>query len=173
MTKRHRLSFSINWLAVAASATVIGVDFSAEANVANNPLPTFTNVVAEDDTPPVTAVLAEAVPGEVDTTLAADQVGLASWYGADFQGKPTASGQIFDEEKLTAAHRTLPLRSHVRVTNLENGRSVTVRVNDRGPGNGRVIDLSEAAARQIGMRGRGFARIAMRIAPEDGHGKPL
>jgi len=166
VTKRHRLSFCIYWLAVAASATVIGVDFSAEANVANNPLPTFTNVVAEDDTPPVTAVLAEAVPGEVDTTLAADQVGLASWYGADFQGKPTASGQIFDEEKLTAAHRTLPLRSHVRVTNLENGRSVEVRINDRGPYvAGRVLDLSSRAAKAIGMHKEGLALVRIEVLP--------
>jgi len=99
--------------------------------------------------------------------------GIASWYGGHFQGRRTASGETFDRQALTAAHPSLPFQTRLVVTNLENGRSVTVRVNDRGPGNGRVIDLSEAAARQIGMRGRGFARIAMRIAPEDGHGKPL
>jgi rare lipoprotein A (peptidoglycan hydrolase) len=150
---------------VAASATVIGVDFSAEANVARNPAPSFTIAVA-DETPPVTAVLAEAVPGEVDITLAADQVGLASWYGADFQGKPTASGQIFDEEKLTAAHRTLPLRSRVRVTNLENGRSVEVRINDRGPYvAGRVLDLSSRAAKSIGMHKEGLALVRIEVLP--------
>jgi len=150
---------------VAASATVIGVDFSAEANVAHNPAPSFTIAVA-DEAPPVTAVLVEAVPGEVDTTLAADQVGLASWYGADFQGKPTASGQIFDEEKLTAAHRTLPLRSRVRVTNLENGRSVEVRINDRGPYvPGRVLDLSSRAAKSIGMHKEGLALVRIEVLP--------
>jgi rare lipoprotein A (peptidoglycan hydrolase) len=165
VTKRHRLSFCIYWLAVAASATVIGVDFSAEANIPGNTTPTFTNAVA-DETPPVTAVLAEAVPGEVDLTLAAEQVGLASWYGADFQGKPTASGQIFDEEKLTAAHRTLPLRSRVRVTNLENGRSVEVRINDRGPYvAGRVLDLSTRAAKALGMHKEGLALVRIEVLP--------
>ena len=165
MTKRHRLSFCIYWLAVAVSATVIGIDFSAEANIPMNTVPAFT-ITAADDTPPVTAVLAEAVPGEVDLTLAADQVGLASWYGADFQGKPTASGQIFDEEKLTAAHRTLPLRSRVRVTNLENGRSVEVRINDRGPYvQGRVLDLSSRAAKAIGMHKEGLALVRIEVLP--------
>jgi rare lipoprotein A (peptidoglycan hydrolase) len=167
VTKRHRLSFCIYWLAVAASATVIGVDFSAEANIPGNTTPTFTNAVA-DETPPVTAVLAEAVPGEVDLTLAAEQVGLASWYGADFQGKPTASGQIFDEEKLTAAHRTLPLRSRVRVTNLENGRSVEVRINDRGPYvQGRVLDLSTRAAKALGMHKEGLALVRIELLPTE------
>jgi rare lipoprotein A len=167
VTKRHRLSFFIYWLAVAASATVIGVDFSAEANVASNTESAFTKSVA-DETPPVTAVLAEAVPGEVDLTLAAEQVGLASWYGADFQGKPTASGQIFDEEKLTAAHRTLPLRSRVRVTNLENGRSVEVRVNDRGPYvQGRVLDLSTRAAKALGMHKEGLALVRIELLPTE------
>ncbi len=167
MTKRHRLSFCIYWLAVAVSATVIGVDFSAEANIASNTQPAFTNAVA-DETPPVTAVLAEALPGEVDLTLAAEQVGLASWYGADFQGKPTASGQIFDEEKLTAAHRTLPLRSRVRVTNLENGRSVEVRINDRGPYvSGRVLDLSTRAAKALGMQKEGLALVRIELLPTE------
>jgi rare lipoprotein A (peptidoglycan hydrolase) len=167
VTKRHRLSFFIYWLVVAASATVIGVDFSAEANVASNTEAAFTNSVA-DETPPVTAVLAEAVPGEVDLTLAAEQVGLASWYGADFQGKPTASGQIFDEEKLTAAHRTLPLRSRVRVTNLENGRSVEVRINDRGPYvQGRVLDLSTRAAKALGMHKEGLALVRIELLPTE------
>jgi rare lipoprotein A (peptidoglycan hydrolase) len=165
VTKRHRLSFCIYWIAVAASATVIGVDFSAEANIPESTTSAFTNAVA-DETPPVTAVLAEAVPGEVDLTLAADQVGLASWYGADFQGKPTASGQIFDEDKLTAAHRTLPLKSRVRVTNLENGRSVEVRINDRGPYvPGRVLDLSTRAARAIGMHKEGLALVRIEVLP--------
>lgn len=167
MTKRHRLSFCIYWLAVVASATVIGVDFSVEKSSAMNSPDTVVNAVV-DEAPPVTAVLAEAVPGEVDLTLAAEQVGLASWYGADFQGKPTASGQIFDEEKLTAAHRTLPLRSRVRVTNLENGRSVEVRINDRGPYvQGRVLDLSTRAAKTLGMQKEGLALVRIELLPTE------
>ena len=85
------------------------------------------------------------------------KVGTASWYGSDFHGLPTANGEVFDKELITAAHPTLPLPSIVRVTNLENGRSVNVRVNDRGPFIGdRLIDLSEAAARKLGYENQGL-----------------
>src|SRR3989441_10230861 len=85
------------------------------------------------------------------------QVGLASWY--DLQGRPTASGERFDQRELTAAHRSLPLGTRVLVTNLANGRSVRVRINDRGPfARGRVIDVSRAAARRLGMVGAGTGR---------------
>jgi rare lipoprotein A (peptidoglycan hydrolase) len=88
------------------------------------------------------------------------QVGMASWYGTTAHGKPTASGQIFDRGELTAAHPTLPLNSVARVTNLSNGRSVTVRVNDRGPVRGdRVIDVSRGAARELGMVRQGIAMV--------------
>ena len=95
---------------------------------------------------------------EYDPTY--DRVGTASWYGEDFEGLPTANGEIFDKDQITAAHPTLPLPSLVRVTNLENGRSLTLRVNDRGPFVGdRLIDLSQAAARKLGYEGRGLARV--------------
>jgi rare lipoprotein A len=91
-------------------------------------------------------------------------IGHASWYGSQFANRPTASGALFDPEKLTAAHRKLPLGTKVVVTNLHNGRSVMVTINDRGPywGN-RVIDLSYRAARVLGMVDRGVARV--RIEP--------
>jgi rare lipoprotein A len=86
--------------------------------------------------------------------------GTASWYGSDFQGLPTANGEVFDKEQVTAAHPTLPLPSMVRVTNLENGRSIDVRVNDRGPFIGdRLIDLSQAAARRLGYENQGLAQV--------------
>ena len=89
-------------------------------------------------------------------------VGTASWYGAAFAGRPTASGEIFDPKKLTAAHRTLPLGAMIRVTNLKNGRSILVRINDRGPFKpGRILDCSEAAARALGFRGRGMTEVAI------------
>lgn len=89
-------------------------------------------------------------------------VGTASWYGAEFAGRPTASGEIFDPKKLTAAHRTLPLGAVVQVTNLKNGRSVLVRINDRGPFKpGRILDCSEGAARALGFRGRGMTEVAL------------
>ena len=88
------------------------------------------------------------------------QTGVASWYGPGFHGRRTASGERFDQNDLTAAHRRLPLGSEVKVTNLENGRSITVEINDRGPyAKGRVLDLSKAAARELGMVENGVAKV--------------
>lgn len=90
------------------------------------------------------------------------QRGMASWYGPRFHGKPTASGERFNTYTLTAAHRTLPFGTKVRVTNTRNGRWVIVRINDRGPyRGGRIIDLSFAAAREIGMGGT--ARVVLEV----------
>jgi rare lipoprotein A len=87
-------------------------------------------------------------------------VGLASWYGQRHQGHATASGEIYDMNKLTAAHRTMPFGTRLRVTNVENGRSVVVRVNDRGPWvKDRVLDVSQAAAKTLGMVGDGVAKV--------------
>ncbi len=98
------------------------------------------------------------------------QVGTASWYGADFHGKTTASGEPFNMYQYTAAHRRLPLGTVVRVTNLKNGESVIVRVNDRGPmPRSRIIDLSYGAARRIGLSGPGLEPVRLDIvepAPE-------
>ena len=88
------------------------------------------------------------------------QIGKASWYGRRFQGHRTASGEAFDLNMLTCAHRTLPIGSLVRVTNLSNHRSIMVRVNDRGPvAPGLIADLSFAAARSLGFGGNGKARV--------------
>ncbi|MDX8401305.1 MAG: septal ring lytic transglycosylase RlpA family protein [Mariprofundaceae bacterium] len=89
-----------------------------------------------------------------------DETGIASWYGRKFHGRKTANGERFDMHAMTAAHKTLPLPTMVRVTNLENGRSVVVRVNDRGPFvKGRLIDLSWAAAKALGFLEKGTARV--------------
>ena len=89
-----------------------------------------------------------------------DETGIGSWYGTQFHGRLTANGEIFDRNTISAAHPTLPMPVNVRVTNLENGRSLVVRVNDRGPFvNGRIIDLSEKAADLLGYRGQGTARV--------------
>ena len=86
--------------------------------------------------------------------------GVASWYGSDFHGRETANGEIFDAESISAAHPTLPLPSYVRVTNLSNGRSLSVRVNDRGPYAGnRLIDVSKRAAHLLGFTARGTAFV--------------
>ena len=86
--------------------------------------------------------------------------GVASWYGEDFHGRKTSSGETYDMFGLTAAHKTLPLGTHVRIDNLANGKSIEVRINDRGPFvRGRVIDLSFGAAKQIGLVGPGTAPV--------------
>lgn len=90
--------------------------------------------------------------------------GEASWYGPGFHGRRTASGEVYDMEAMTAAHRELPFGSRVRVINLDNGRETRVRINDRGPfARGRVLDLSRAAAREIDMLGSGTARVRIEV----------
>jgi rare lipoprotein A len=105
------------------------------------------------------ALLVAAVPPAF--TL---EEGLASWYGGKFQGRLTSSGEVFDTNLLTAAHKTLPFGTVVKVTNLANGLSTVVKINDRGPFvEGRIIDLSRAAAEQIDMIGTGTARVTVEV----------
>jgi rare lipoprotein A len=95
------------------------------------------------------------------------QVGTASWYGSYFEGKETASGEAFNMYDLTAAHPTLPLGTFVKVTNLRNGRTVVVRVNDRGPVvEGRIIDLSYGAARALNLQYRGIQTVRLDLVPQ-------
>jgi len=90
-----------------------------------------------------------------------NRTGLASWYGAQFHGRKTANGEIFDMNRLSAAHTTLPLPSLVEIKNLENGRRIVVRVNDRGPFvDDRIIDVSRAVARRLGFEGKGLAQVS-------------
>jgi rare lipoprotein A len=92
------------------------------------------------------------------------ETGVASYYGDRFRGRATASGENFDPDKLTAAHPSHPFGTRVRVTNLKNGRSVVVRINDRGPYKpGRIIDLSTRAAKEIGMLTDGIAKVAVQV----------
>jgi len=119
--------------------------FQPSAQLGTEAAMTFASVVTEDE--------AEEI-GE----------GRASWYGSQFAGRPTASGERFDPEGLTAAHRTLPFGSMVRVTHAGSGRSVVVRINDRGPFHGnRVIDLSRAAAERIGIRSAGSGNVELAL----------
>lgn len=91
------------------------------------------------------------------------EVGLSSWYGSESAGK-TASGETYDMSKLTAAHRTLPFNSRIRVTNLKNGRAITLRVNDRGPNvRGRLLDVSKAAAERLGFVGSGRTPVRLTV----------
>lgn len=97
-----------------------------------------------------------------------DEVGLASWYGQDFHGRNTANGDIYDMNALTAAHKTLPMPSRVRVTNLDNGRSLIVTVNDRGPFvRGRIIDVSRRVAQLLGFQRAGLATVRVQAVSEE------
>ncbi len=92
-----------------------------------------------------------------------DEVGVASWYGDEFDGKATANGEVFDNDAASAAHATLPMPSIVEVTNLDNGRTIRVRLNDRGPyKSGRLIDLSRGAAQELGYMDKGTAKVRVR-----------
>lgn len=97
-----------------------------------------------------------------------DETGIASWYGPGFHEKRTANGEIYDQNDMTAAHKTLPMPSIVRVTNLDNGRSVVVRVNDRGPFvAGRVVDMTRRGAQLLGFLGNGTAKVRVQIMPDE------
>ena len=96
----------------------------------------------------------------LETSEGYREQGVASWYGDFFHGRRTSSGDVYDMYQMTAAHTTLPLPTYVKVTNIENGRTVVLRVNDRGPFvNGRIIDLSYVAARKLGMVQKGTAHV--------------
>jgi rare lipoprotein A len=96
-----------------------------------------------------------------------DRTGMASWYGSDYHGRRTSNGETYDMDSMTAAHPTLPMPTIVRVTNLENGRSVVVRINDRGPFvEDRIIDMSRAGARELGFASQGVARVRVTVLRE-------
>jgi rare lipoprotein A len=123
-------------------------------------LPGCSLPIGRRDTPPppAPAPQLEEVPNAEGPKV--EQVGNASWYGPELDGEETASGETFDQNELTAAHRTLPLGTKAVVTNVETGKSVEVTINDRGPyEKGRKIDLSRAAAREIGMSKKGVAKV--------------
>lgn len=133
---------------------------SAVRPVEVTPLPVLAAAPATIEVPPVPVRAArKAVAPAVSTWT-----GVASWYGDAFAGRRTASGERFDPGALTAAHRTLPFGARVRVTDLRSGRSVEVRINDRGPHiAGREIDLSRAAAEAIGIRSRGTGKVRIEL----------
>lgn len=107
--------------------------------------------------------------GQGDLDIGMKERGIASWYGDDFHGWVTASGEPYDMHRLTAAHRTLPLGTIVRVTNAVNGRHVVIRINDRGPYvNGRILDVSYAAAKQLGMWRDGISAIQLEVVGQHG-----
>ena len=103
----------------------------------------------------------------------ATTTGVASWYGERFQGRTTANGEVYDMNGLTAAHRDLPMGTRVEITNVRNGRSVTVRINDRGPSiRGRMIDVSKATAQALGFVGAGLTTVSLEVVALPASGRP-
>ena len=132
---------------------------------ASHPSHTYSDSAIHSDSG---SVLPYRVDGRVyyplDDSEGFVQTGIASWYGRDFHGKGTSNGEVYDMNSLTAAHKTLPFDSVVRVTHRETGKSITVRINDRGPFVGdRIIDLSYGAARQLGIIDSGTAPVHLRV----------
>jgi rare lipoprotein A len=126
--------------------------------------PTSVSMPPSDVSPPPKVLPAPSVPSPMV------QTGQASWYGEPHHGQRTASGEIYDMRELTAAHRTLPLGTRLLVTNLKNGRTVEVRVNDRGPvPAGRIIDLSYAAAEKLGAVSDGLFPVRVRVVSTPAH----
>jgi rare lipoprotein A len=124
------------------------------------PIAKIPSVPESEQAPPIAKI-----PAPSQSTIT--ETGLASWYGSRHHGKRTASGEVFNQEKFTAAHRTLPWGSRVKVTNLANGKSVEVRINDRGPfSKGRIIDLSRAAARSLDMVEQGITTVRIEWPPD-------
>lgn len=165
---RSRPSLALGLLVAAGSAlTAVGVtqngfshriEMSSSASLAPEQLVPHSG-------PPAPPAVAVEKPHHHFLGLHANPLrGLASWYGAVWNGRKTASGETFDETKLTAAHKTLPLGTLVRVTNLDSMRSVIVKINDRGTlAPNRVIDLSSAAAHELGMMEKGLAHVKLEI----------
>ncbi|MEM7062016.1 MAG: septal ring lytic transglycosylase RlpA family protein [Cyanobacteria bacterium P01_B01_bin.77] len=142
----------------------------ATANEAENALQVtnrLRRLLGDSPAEPVTEVIgrpAPVAPVQQVAAVRSSQSGMASWYGPGFHGRRSASGESFNQYAMTAAHRTLPFGTQVRVTNLNNGRQVVVRINDRGPySHGRIIDLSAGAASEIGLQSAGVGPVQIEV----------
>jgi len=160
------------------ACTLVGYPAGTGQAPARSATPTPTRVAGPTSPPPGSRPSDPGRTYEVfgerykvlDSAEGYDAEGVASWYGKEFDGRPTASGETFDMDGFSAAHRTLPLHTWVHVTNLANGRSVVLRINDRGPfahTETRIIDLSYGAARELDMVGTGTARVKIRALSAD------
>lgn len=178
-----RLAVTVAGLTVAIAAFAITVDARQSAEVgaadraadvtgADEVLVTAAGFDVEAVDPPGRAASADGVRDAATPDVAERRAtepttvlrGEASWYGPNFAGRATANGETYDPGDLTAAHKTLPFGTEVRVTNRSNGRSVVVRINDRGPyAGGRVLDVSAAAAERLGMKGSGVAPVTIEV----------
>ena len=159
-----RFAAPICALALAACGSVDGSSGIAAQRATSGAAP--TSIVSDSPVKIGDPFIIDGVTHTPRDVIDYDDVGYASWYGAEFAGRATANGEVFNPAHFSAAHKTLPLPSYVEVTSLENGRTILVRVNDRGPmDNRRLIDLSEAAARQLGIADQPAAVRVRRVNP--------
>jgi rare lipoprotein A len=164
MKGRHHLAGVV----IGLTAIISGCSHKKHRTVSNIPpaprAKTESSRTSKPSEPAVNVPAPELPKSSAPAAKGKSEVGIASWYGPSFQGKRAADGEIFDTEQLVAAHRTLPFNTWIKVTNLHNNRTVTVRIIDRGPFiDGRVIDLSKAAARKIEMIGPGLASVRLDV----------
>ncbi|GGD83556.1 septal ring lytic transglycosylase RlpA family protein [Croceicoccus mobilis] len=157
-------------VAVPLTGALAGPEAADSVEISQNLLDDGENAEAVDLIPTsdenAMQITAKQVIPDAEPETLAEIIGHgeASWYGKRFAGRPTANGETFNPGELTAAHKTLPFGSRVRVTSRRTGKSVVVRINDRGPYHGnRVIDLSEAAAREIGIKSRGKGNVELAL----------
>ena len=162
-TPKEKAAFLRTWIAVAVAVSMTIACASREPSSTRPPVPPATS--SAKTTPPSTVGSKPYRVGRtwyhpIPDAKGFSQRGLASWYGKDFHGRKTSNGEIYNMYAMTAAHKTLPLGTHVRVKNLNNGRTLQVRINDRGPFvRGRIIDLSYTAASKLGVVGPGTAPV--------------
>ena len=164
--RRHSiLGLSTLLLASAASIAPAGAGFVGPASAPQGGLTILeTDFEAPQDQPLFQFLPSGSLDHGLKMASGAVITGQASWYGPGFYGNRTASGEVFRPGTLTAAHRTLPFGTRVRVTNLWNGRTTVVRINDRGPfHNGRVIDLAHGAAHELGLTASGVAQVRLEV----------
>lgn len=160
---------SLRTAMIAGALGMAPLGASTAATPADGTLPLETTTAVAEVVPEIAPFTEAALPEGAEEIIDAPAStplgsGTASYYGRKFHGRRTASGETFDMGAMTAAHRTLPFGSLVRVTNPANGRSVTVRINDRGPfSRGRVIDVSRAAAEELGLIARGHATVELEL----------
>jgi rare lipoprotein A len=161
-------STSVRIVRLAVVATLVGLGGCAETEFAAQTAKNLGRIEAPRGVKIGAPYEINGVWYEPHADYAYDREGEASWYGGHFHGRRTASGEPYNMNALTAAHPTLPMPSIVRVTNLENGRSLDLRVNDRGPFvEGRIIDVSKRAAEMLGFKGQGVTRVRVRVLAEE------
>jgi rare lipoprotein A len=164
---RDSKTVTANSLAITAASNTLASQ-TTNTDLVSNITKANNNDSVSDDQDSNLSVLDRLSSVASDTVRKFKQTGIASWYGHQFNGRKTANGERFDMNAMTAAHRSLPLSCFIRVTNKDNGKSVVVKVNDRGPYEGnRILDLSYAAAEQLGIVNKGMGNVTIEriVAP--------